>query len=148
MNAIIIYYSLTGRTAQAAKYIKKGLEMENVVVTSMNVHKAQIEDLTNKDLIIFGSPVHMGSPALELRRFLNKLPEESLKGRKVSSFVTYTFLEGTALSTIEELVRDKGATDVIPGLARPGGIVRMLLNMITGSTLEEEAWIAFGQSIV
>ncbi|MHA1264016.1 MAG: flavodoxin family protein [Candidatus Helarchaeota archaeon] len=66
MQAIIIYYSFTGNTAQAAKYIKKGLEDENVVVTSRNVHKIHPEDLSNKDLIVFGTPNHVINPLSSL----------------------------------------------------------------------------------
>lgn len=148
MQALIVYYTLTGQTSKAAKAIKEGLESENVVVTAVNVHQAKIEDLANKDIIVFGTPVHMGSPALELRRFLNKLPEDVLTGKKIAVFATYTFLEGTAISTIEEIARDKGATNIVPGLARAGGILRTLWNMITGSTEEEDAWGSFGRSIV
>ena len=147
-NALIIYYSLMGRTAQAAKFIKKGLEAENVVVESKNVHKAQAGDLVNTDIIVIGSPVHIRAPAMELRRFLNKLPENALAGKKVAIFMTY-FLSGfeAALSTVEEIARDLGATGEFPKLAQRASFFRSLLSVITGSTEAEEAWVAFGKLI-
>lgn len=147
MNALIIYYSLSGNTAQAAKYIAKGLESENIVVTSLNVHKAQIADLKNKDIIIFGTPNHAGSPAMLLRKFLNSLPEESLAGKKISTFLTFLFWKADVLVTIEEIARDKGATTIIPGYARRTSFLLNLWSVITGSTEDEEAWIAFGKQI-
>jgi flavodoxin I len=148
MQALIVYYSLTGNTAQAAKYIAKGLEAENVGVTKLNVYKAKPEDLNNKDFIIIGSPTHVSAPAMEIRRFLNKLPEKAFVNKKVAVFTTYTLWGGeAALSTIEEIVRDKGATKLLPGLARQSNILRNLLNVVTGSTETEEAWIAFGKQL-
>lgn len=149
MQALILYYSGTGRTALAAQFIKKGLESEDVVVTSMNVHKAQLEDLQNKDIILFGTPVHVGSPSMPLRRFLNNLPEIALANtKKVSVFMTYLLWGAEpAMATVEEILEDKGATNIIPGLARRAGFLRSLLSVITGSTEDEEAWINFGKLI-
>jgi flavodoxin len=148
MQAVIVYYSLTGRTSQAAKYISKGLEEANVVVTRVKVHSAKIDDLANKDIVVIGTPVHLSAPAIEIRRFLNKLPEKALDKKKISFFATY-FLSGhePALSTMEEIARDKGATKIIPGLARRSSVLRELWNMVTGSTEDEEAWVAFGKLI-
>jgi len=148
MQALIVYYSLTGNTAQAAKYIAKGLEGENVGVTKLNAYKAKPEDFNNKDIVIIGSPTHVSAPAMEIRRFLNTLPEKALANKKVAVFTTYSLWGGeAALSTIEEILRDKGATKIIPGLARRASILQNLWNVVTGSTETEEAWIAFGKQI-
>ncbi len=149
MQAIIVYYSLTGQTAQAAKYIAKGLEAENVdVVISLNAHKATADDLRNKDIVVIGTPVHVGAPAMELRRFLNKLPEDALSGKKVAIFSTFLFWgSDTALNTVEEILRDKGASGDILRMARRTSILRNIWNALTGSTKDEEAWIAFGKLI-
>lgn len=148
MQALIVYYSLTGNTAQAAKYIAKGLEAENVGVTKLNVHKATPEDLKNKEIVVIGSPTHVSAPAMEIRRFLNKIPEHALANKKIAIFSTYALWGGdTTLSTIEEIVREKGATKIVPGLARNSNFFRNLWNVITGSTETEESWIAFGKLI-
>jgi len=149
LQALILYYSLTGRTALAAKFIAKGLEAENVVVTTMSTRKAQPEDLKNKDILIFGTPVHVSAPAMELRRFLNKLPEDALKKTKKFAIYTTYFLSGSemALSTIEEILRDKGASGEIQKLARRAGFFRSLWHVVTGDTQDEEAWIAFGKLV-
>ena len=139
---------MTGRTAQAAKYIKKGLET-GAVVTSINVHKAELSDLENKDLIVFGTPVYFGSPAMELRRFLNKLPENALAGKKISTSATYLLVGSQAtLATIEEIAMDKGADQIIPGLARRSSFLGNLWQVLSGSTEDEEAWDAFGKSLL
>lgn len=149
MQALILYYSGTGRTALAMQFIKKGLESEDVVVTSMNLHKVQQADLQNKDIILFGTPVHFGGPSMPLRRFLNNLPEGSLAiTKKVAVFMTYLFWGAEpALATVEEILEDKGATNILPGLARRAGFLHSLWNVITGSTEDEEAWINFGKLI-
>jgi flavodoxin len=115
----------------------------------MNIHKAQPEDLKNKDLLIFGTPVHVNAPAMELRRFLNKLPEDALKKtKKIAIYATY-FFSGSelALSTVEEILRDKGASGEIQKLARRAGFFRSLWHVVTGDTQDEEAWIAFGKLV-
>lgn len=147
MQAIIIYYSSTGNTAQAAKYIKKGLEDENIIVISLNVHKAKQEDIVNKNIVIFGTPNHAGSPALLLRKFLNNLPETALRDKKVSTFCTYWLSKGTVISDIEEICQDKGATNIIPGKARRASILRNIWNVITGSVEDELVWTEFGRTI-
>ena len=147
MQALIIYYSLSGNSAQAAQYVAKGLEAENVVVTTMNVTKAQIEDLNNKDIVVFGTPNHAGSPAMLLRKFLNSLSDTALAGKKVSTFATFLFWKGEVLTTIEEIAQDKGATNIVPGYARRTSFLLNLWSVITGSTEDEEAWIAFGKQI-
>jgi len=148
MQALIVYYSLTGNTSNAAKWIKTGLEAENVVVTKLNTYKATPEDLKNKDIVVIGSPTHMSAPAMEIRRFLNKLPDHAFTNKKISIFTTYALWGGdTTLSTIEEIAREKGATKVVPGLARRSNFFQNLWNVITGSIEDEEAWIAFGKLI-
>ena len=52
-----------------------------------------------------------------------------------------------AMDTVEEILQDKGATNIIQGIARRAGFLRSLVNVITGSTEDEEAWINFGKRI-
>ena len=148
MQAIIIYYSLTSNTKQASIYVKNGLESEDTVVTLVNSHKATPEDLKTKDIVIFGSPVHVGAPAMELRRFLNTLPEGCLANKRVALFVTFSFWgSDAALNTMEEIVRDKGASGDILRYSRRTSFIRSLWNMIRGSSEDEIAWMEYGKLI-
>jgi flavodoxin short chain len=54
-KVIVIYASETGNTESVAKQIAAGLKDENIDVTLKNVTDADVEDLSDYDLILLGS---------------------------------------------------------------------------------------------
>lgn len=54
-NAVVIYASETGNTESVAKQIAVGLKDENLEVTLKNVTEANVEELSDYDLILLGS---------------------------------------------------------------------------------------------
>lgn len=106
IKVLVLFYSLTGHTARLAEYIAQGVrEIEGVEVeikqvpelmpkeviennpqlkaaneTLADIPVATIEDLTAADAVAFGTPVHFGSFASQLKQFIDQLSPVFVKG--------------------------------------------------------------------
>lgn len=94
---LVLFYSFTGKTAQLAQYIAEGArEIDGAVVeikqvpelipgkgNFANVPIATMEDLTSADGVAFGTPVHFGSFASQLKQFIDQLSPVFVKGTMV-----------------------------------------------------------------
>ena len=105
----MLFYSFTGHTARLAEYIAQGArEIEGVEVQVKQVPElipdsvfeakpelkevresfahipvATMEDLTSADGVAFGTPVHFGSFASQLKQFIDQLSPVFVKGTMV-----------------------------------------------------------------
>lgn len=106
---LILFYSFTGHTARLANYIAEGAkEIDGVEVEIKQVPElvsqevfeknpelrkmrksfadipvASMEDLTSSDGVAFGTPVHFGSFAAQLKQFIDQLSPVFIKGTMV-----------------------------------------------------------------
>ena len=85
MKTLIIYDSFFGHTEQIAIAISNALGSQ---VESHRVSNVILEQLTDLDLLIVGSPTRAFNPTKEISTFLKKIPPKGLKGVKVASFDT------------------------------------------------------------
>jgi NAD(P)H dehydrogenase (quinone) len=109
VKILVLFYSFTGATAKLAKYIAEGArEIDNVEVTVKQVPEivpaeffeskpelkkvresfahipvATLEDMTSSDGVAFGTPVHFGSFASQLKQFIDQLSPVFIKGTMV-----------------------------------------------------------------
>lgn len=109
VKILVLFYSFTGSTAKLAKYIAQGArEIDGVEVTIKQVPElipdsvfeskpelkkareafadipiATISDLTSADGVAFGTPVHFGSFASQLKQFIDQLSPVFIKGTMV-----------------------------------------------------------------
>jgi menaquinone-dependent protoporphyrinogen IX oxidase len=146
MNALIIYYSLTGMTLKAAKYIMDGLREKEIIVDLKSVK--QIDETTNLDYnyIIIGGPVHAFNIARPVKKLLDTI-KEKLRGKKVAFFVTFTLIGGEqVLKKLEEEARDLEAI-VISGVTKRTSRVSDLFNTVLGSRPVFEDMKEFGRNI-
>lgn len=107
---LVLFYSFTGNTAKLSKYIAEGArEIEGAEVQVKQVPEllsvdileknpglkkvreafahipvATIEDLTSSDGVAFGTPVHFGSFASQLKQFIDQLSPVFIEGKMVS----------------------------------------------------------------
>ncbi|MDY0097481.1 MAG: flavodoxin family protein, partial [Candidatus Dojkabacteria bacterium] len=86
MKTLIIYDSLYGNTKEIAEVIYKGITYSNKKI--LPVERTTTSDLEGIELLIVGSPTHGGQPKPTTGDFLKRIPNESLKGVKVSAFDT------------------------------------------------------------
>lgn len=106
---LVLFYSFTGHTANLANYIAQGVEeidgveveikqVPELVPTEVftknpdlkkkgesfaDIPVATMEDLTSADGVAFGTPVHFGSFASQLKQFIDQLSPVFIKGTMV-----------------------------------------------------------------
>lgn len=109
VKILVLFYSFTGATAKLAQYIAEGVkEIEEIEVEIKQVPElipqevfdknpklkqakesfahipvATIEDLTSADGVAFGTPVHFGSYASQIKQFIDQLSPVFIKGTMV-----------------------------------------------------------------
>ncbi|MDO8452308.1 MAG: NAD(P)H:quinone oxidoreductase [bacterium] len=109
VKILVLFYSLTGQTVKLAKYIAEGArEIEGIDVSVKQVPEiypesyfqehehlakarenfkdmpvATIDDLLEADGVAFGTPVHFGSFAAQLKHFIDGLTPVYVKGTMV-----------------------------------------------------------------
>lgn len=108
---LVLFYSLGGKTADLAREVAKGAaEIVNTEVEIKRVPElipkevfeknpalrerkekvekefpeATVDDLTSADAIAFGTPVHFGSFAAQIKQFIDQLSPIFVKGRMVN----------------------------------------------------------------
>ncbi len=106
---LVLFYSFTGKTAKLAEFIAEGAkeingadveikqvpellpkeffeskpELKKAKETFANIPVATLEDLTSSDAVAFGTPVHFGSFASQLKQFIDQLSPVFIKGTMV-----------------------------------------------------------------
>ena len=117
MKAIVVYESLTGKTAKAANLIAADLAAAGVPVTAVsNVTDIDLQALAEADLVIVGTwvdgLVFFGQrPGRQGR--LWGLP--ALAGKQAVVYVTYAIDAGKALDKLTAIVQSRGA-EVLGGM--------------------------------
>lgn len=116
-KVLILFYSLTGHTAKLAEFVAEGAreisgaevevkqvpelmpkeaieknpELKKDKESFSDIPVATIEDMTSADAVAFGTPVHFGSFASQLKQFIDQLSPVFIKGSmtgKPASFFT------------------------------------------------------------
>jgi len=144
MKALVVYDSLYGNTEQIAKAIGGGIGVEVKVV---RVGEATPAELGSYDLVIIGSPTQGGRHTPATKAFLDKIPAEALKNKKVAAFDTrgktwFVKIFGWAATRIAEALKDKGGNLVAPG---EGFFVKATKGPLVDGELERAA--AWAKSI-
>ncbi|MFX1554428.1 MAG: flavodoxin family protein [Promethearchaeota archaeon] len=90
MKALIIYDTKYGNTKKVAELIGDGLKIvEENVITVENVKEVDLNKDETYDLILFGSPNHMGAHTTNVKKFIKNLSKASVKGKSFAVFDTY-----------------------------------------------------------
>jgi flavodoxin short chain len=136
-KATIIYSTKTGNTEIMAVAIQVGLKEAGVQVTSKNVAKAKISDLTNADAIILGCPTYYNDLLPTMKSFLFDIRKVNLKGKVGAAFGPYAW-SGESVQMVTDAMKHIFQMNVIePGLK--------LLQRPEGSDME--ACVEFGKKI-
>ena len=90
MKALIVYHTKHGNTKKVAELIGDGLKtIEENEVAIENVKEIDLNKDEIYDLILVGSPNHVGSHTKSVKKFIKGLPNASLKGKSFAVFDTY-----------------------------------------------------------
>ena len=118
MKALIVYFSKTGHTKQAALDIARGLEscgVECAVEAAENAKAAA--DVSEYEILAVGSPTYGNRryrlPARQVNDFLDSLSPGSLEGKTCGAFTVNAFLGGDKLADAMELALDKLGGSVV-----------------------------------
>ena len=110
------------------------------------VKEVDVEKVPSYDVIVLGAPNHMGRPSQTMKKFVDRLAEQDLKGKSVAVFGTYAGKEreDRAVKQLENMVTKKlhGKILISPGLS-------VRVNGITGPIVEGELpkCVEFGRKI-
>ncbi len=112
MKHVIIYDSNYGNTKQVADHMAASLGN----TTSVHVDEAGGMDWKDTELLIAGSPVNAWSPTAKMKKFLNGLDPERLKGVWVAAFDTRmkTLLSGNAAKKMARSLEQSGGHLIAP----------------------------------
>ena len=123
-KVIVVYESKYGNTKLVAEKIVEGVRevsgIEAVLNELKGVNKSRLAEF---DVILVGSPNHIGRPTGGIKRFINELGKLNLTGKAVAVFDTYIGKD------YEKAVRkmEKQISEKAPGLklAAPGLSIRV-----------------------
>jgi flavodoxin len=89
-KAIVIYESKYGNTKLVAEKIVEGMrEIGEVDATLNNISEVDIKRVPDYDIILVGSPNHMGGPTRSIKKFIDGLKMPEMKGKYIAVFDTY-----------------------------------------------------------
>jgi flavodoxin len=131
MKALVVYFSITGRTKRVAETIAAQLsrymvDIEGITFTGTRRDlvngvadsiaagnwknlsaKNIIFDVSPYDLVCIGMPVHGGAPAVVFNAYIKNC--KGISGKKVCTFVTCRFTPWKSLAVMGERLRGAGA---------------------------------------
>jgi flavodoxin I len=116
MKSLVIYDSYFGNTEKIAQTVATQLNTKAINIQEFK--NSQLEDI---DLLIVGSPTRAFSPSVNIKNFLNTLPQ--LEGIKVGAFDTRLEAEKAPSKILRFLVKIFGyaAKPILKKLESKGG---------------------------
>ncbi|MGH9111593.1 MAG: flavodoxin family protein [Acidimicrobiales bacterium] len=118
-RAVVIYESLTGNTARAARLIGEAVAAEGVEVAIYPITDIGLKNLAEADIVFVGTWVdglvlfgHRPGRAGRIR----SMPV--IDGKRVAAFMTYAIHAGKALDRFARVLEERGATVVGRALIR------------------------------
>jgi len=115
MNALVIYYSKTGRTRQMAYELNKCLKENNLNSKMISIYDVQPEDITRSDMVLLGCWTSglffmLQHPDKTWKEYAAKFPD--LNGKKVGFFTTYRTATGSMFRKMYQNLKGKLAEPV------------------------------------
>ena len=123
-KAIVVYESKYGNTKLVAETIIEGMRGVSGIETILGeVKEVDLNQLSDFDAIVVGSPNHMGGATRSIRKFIDKVGKLNLEGKLAAVFDTY--LGGDFEKAVKKMEKQIG--EKAPGLklATPGLSIRV-----------------------
>ncbi len=108
-KAIVVYESKYGNTKLVAETIIEGMnEVEGIEAVLSELKEVDLNNLSDYDAILIGSPNHFGGPTRGPKKFIDKLGKLPLKEKMFAVFDTY-FREDfeKAVKKMEKRINEK-----------------------------------------
>lgn len=111
VKVLVGFDTKCGNTKIVAQKIQEGLEkVEGLKTELYNIKEIKKEFLDDFDVIVIGSPNHMGRPTGTMKDFVNKLSKLELTTKKIAVFGTYAGrerVEDRAVRKLGKMVKTK-----------------------------------------
>ena len=106
-KVLVAYYSRTGNTEKMAQAVAAGARSTGVEVALKPIANVTVEELTEFDGLIFGSPTYYGSMAWEIKRLLDESVElhGRLAGKVGGAFTSSANIGGGNETTILDILK-------------------------------------------
>ena len=134
MRAVVIYESMTGNTARAARLIADEVAAQGVDVTIYNITEIGLKDLAEADIVFIGTWVdglvlfgHRPGRAGRIKAM------PVIDGKRVAAFMTYAVRAGKALDRFAGVLDERGATVVASTLLRRDRLETGVADFVTAS---------------
>jgi Flavodoxin domain len=134
MRAVVIYESLTGNTARAARLIAEEIAALGVEVSVYPITDIGLKDLAEADIVYAGTWVdglvlfgHRPGRAGRIR----SMPV--VDGKRVAAFMTYAIHAGKALDRFATVLEERGAVVVARALLRRDHLDRGIAEFVESS---------------
>ncbi|MEM2728643.1 MAG: flavodoxin family protein [Candidatus Bathyarchaeia archaeon] len=127
MKVVIVFESRYGNTRYVAEKIMEGInEVGGVEVSLKELKEVDINRVPEYDVILIGSPNHIGGPTRGIKSFIDKISGLRLKGKMFAVFDTYLGKDfEKAVRKMEKQIveRNIGLKQIAAGLSiKVGGI--------------------------
>ena len=118
---IVVYESKYGNTRLVAETIIEGIKEVSGTETALKeLKEVDLSQLADFDIILIGSPNHIGSATKGIRKFIDNLGKLNLEGKQAAVFDTYMGKDyEKAVKKMEKQISQKapGLKIATPGLS-------------------------------
>jgi len=135
MKIVIVFESKYGNTRRVAEKIMEGIsEVSGVDASLRELKEVDVNRIPEYDVILIGSPNHMGGPTRSIKGFIDNLGGLQLEGKKFAVFDTYMGRD------FEKTVRkmEKQISERNTGLKRIAAGLSVKVRGIKGPIVESE----------
>jgi flavorubredoxin len=134
VRAVVIYESLTGNTARAARLVAEEVAAHGVEVAVYPITDIGLKDLAEADIVFVGTWVdglvlfgHRPGRAGRIRAI------PVVDGKPVAAFMTYAVHAGKALDRFARVLEQRGATVIARALLRRDHVERGIADFVARS---------------
>ncbi len=148
VKVFVFYDSKYDNTKLCGEKVAEGLRVGGAEVDLGYVKEVSPEHALDYDSIVLGAPNHMGRPSQTMKKFVNRLSELGLKGKKVAVFGTYSGKvrsRDRAVRKLEGLVLEK-----LPNLTLVSSSLSVRVKGVSGPVVEGELprCVDFGKTLL
>ena len=127
MNVLIVFDTKHGNTQKVAELIADGINsVEGNEIEVLNVNDFDLNEGKTYDLLIIGSPNHVGSHVKSIKKFIKNLSSANVKASSFAAFDTYMSKDfEKAVKKMEKQISENlpNSTMALPGLSiKVGGM--------------------------
>lgn len=135
VKALVVYESKYGNTKRVAETIVEGMkEVDGIEAYIKELKEVDLEKVADYDVVLIGSPNHIGGPTRGIKGFIDKLGELQLKGKMFAAFDTYMGKDfEKAVKKMEKRISERA-----PELKQISGGLSIRVQGIKGPIVENE----------